>query len=68
MKRTTVSRDEIQVFSAIAGRLGSPASAELDFLIFASGVIGAAFTLLPDAVARVRALGYQTHVNNSNGT
>lgn len=67
MKRITVPRDGIQVFSAIAGRLGSPASAELDFLIFASGVIGAAFTLLPDAVARLRALGYQTCVDNLTG-
>lgn len=56
----TVERDDQQVFHAEAGRLGRIDSACCDFRCFASGVIGASYTVLEDAAKRLATLGYRT--------
>jgi len=49
-----------QVFQAKAGRLGLANSASCDFLLFASAVIGASYTVIDDAAKRIATLGYET--------
>lgn len=61
----TVEQGGVQVFHAQAGRLGCEDSACCDFLCFASGVIGASYTVLEDAANRLVALGYQTTFTNN---
>lgn len=56
----TVEKDGQQVFHAEAGRLGRDDSACCEFRCFASGVIGASYTVLEDAAKRLTTLGYQT--------
>ncbi len=56
----TVEKAGQQVFQAEAGRLGREDSACCDFRCFASGVIGASYTVLEDAANRLTTLGYQT--------
>lgn len=55
-----VTKDGQPVFQAKAGRLGFSMSASCDFLCFASGVIGASYTILGDAARRIAAMGYET--------
>lgn len=48
------------MFRAEAGRLGYAMSASCDFLCFASGVVGASYTILEDAARRIEGMGYET--------
>lgn len=54
----TVLKDGKEVFAAQDGRLGVHDSARLDFLGFASGIIGASYTILEDASLRLGSMGY----------
>lgn len=56
----TVAKAGQQVFGAESGRLGRADSACCEFLCFASGVIGASYTVLDDAAKRIQTLGYDT--------
>ncbi len=56
----TVTNNGQPVFQAEAGRLGFARSASCDFLCFASGVIGASYTILEDAARRIAGMGYET--------
>ncbi len=56
----TVTKNGQLVFQAAAGRLGFAMSASCDFLCFASGVIGASYTILEDAARRIAGMGYET--------
>lgn len=56
----TVTKGGQQVFHADAGRIGRADSARADYLVFASGVIGASYTILIDAAKRIAADGYET--------
>lgn len=58
----TVFKAGQQVFHAEAGRLGVQNSACWDYLCFASGIIGASYTLMPAAARRIEALGFETVV------
>ncbi|MDO9236186.1 MAG: hypothetical protein Q7U28_09175 [Aquabacterium sp.] len=61
----TVTKAGHQVFHAEAGRLGRFDSACSDFLLFASDVIGASYTILDDAAKRIATLGYETRFTPS---
>jgi hypothetical protein len=61
----TVTKGDQQVFKAEAGRLGCADSARYDFLCFASGVIGASYTVMEDAAKRISEFGYVTVFNPS---
>lgn len=54
-------------FRAEAGRMGFAESAEVDFLQFASGVIGAAYVVVNDAVGRLVGLGARVVIRNETG-
>ena len=55
IKSILVANDAgVELFFAEAGRLGRSDSAELDFLNFASGIIGAPYTFIADAVERLQ--------------
>jgi hypothetical protein len=56
----TVSKAGQQVFHALAGRLGRSDSACCDYLLFASDVIGASYTILVDAARRIADYAYET--------
>jgi len=56
----TVTKGGQCVFSAEAGRLGRADSASCDYLLFASGVIGASYPILGDAAKRIAPMGCET--------
>ncbi|MYM92581.1 hypothetical protein [Duganella vulcania] len=53
----TVTKDGEQKFHATSGRMGFAESAALDFLCWASPIIGAAYTVVDDAARRITAMG-----------
>lgn len=59
----TVTYGDQIVFHAEGGRLGVPNSVISDFLLFASDLIGASYTLVEDAAKRISSFGYKTSVN-----
>ena len=55
IKSILVANDAgVELFFAEAGRLGRSDSAELDFLNFTSGIIGAPYAFIADAVDRLQ--------------
>lgn len=54
-----VQKNLQEVFQCDAGRLGFAQSARCDYLCFASGIIGASYTILEDAARRIAAMGYE---------
>lgn len=53
LKNASVLKNGVEVFFAEAGRLDRDDSVEWDFLNFASGVIGASYAFMNDAVERL---------------
>lgn len=50
-----------------AGRMGFAESADLDFLKFASGAIGAAYVIVNDAAKRLSEIGASVIIVDANG-
>lgn len=54
-------------FQATAGRMGFEESADLDFLGFASGAIGASYVVIHDAALRLVGLGARVVIRGADG-